>query len=554
MLQRIVILFLIAFCASCADKPNKGEVYQLSPHLSNWSEDVSKFSTLFLSDTSAEARHFSIVLPAGPDSSANCVFFLAPANARFHLWLNDSLLIETKDVPMLWPSNAGDEIMIFPNTGDLRPYLIQPERWKELRRKGASLLRLLIITSDDSDKWMKSALFAGSAPNFQSEHLPPLVMREFQQGDLPVLSLDLSVTKDFRNEFQPCELHLNTAAGALEEFFYAECKQRGYSSSTFPKRQFSLHLLNEKGKKMKSALLDLPGASRWILQGPYADRSLVRNAFVCELWRQMGYWSPQQRFVEVLINKNYMGVYVLTQRPDACVNDQDAGIDYLIQSDRPKKKDQLIHAANYTFILEKKCDDCKLSDEEITAEINEWISSLTLKGNRKDFMDTASFADFFLVQEMTKNVDAYIYSSFISRKSDSGHLFLAGPVWDFDRAIGAGYTRNGISDSGWMVDSLKSEQSFWPMLLKDENFRRVCRERYHHWRAGLWNEKSLNDLLKRMNDAIGHPARERDAFAFPMSEKFAQTHAVKVIPSAEHLSYIQSWIAGRLKWMDNEFR
>jgi len=57
-----------------------------------------------------------------------------------------------------------------------------------------------------------------------------------------------------------------------------------------------------------------------------------------------------------------------------------------------------------------------------------------LKGYRT-YIDVNSFIDYFILGELSRNVDAYKKSAYFYKDKDSdGGLLHAGPVWDFDWA------------------------------------------------------------------------------------------------------------------------
>jgi hypothetical protein len=61
------------------------------------------------------------------------------------------------------------------------------------------------------------------------------------------------------------------------------------------------------------------------------------------------------------------------------------------------------------------------------------------------FADETSFLDFLIMAELTKNVDAYNYSTFFYKdKASNGGKLKIGPVWDFDVAFGGSYFNSRI--------------------------------------------------------------------------------------------------------------
>jgi hypothetical protein len=84
---------------------------------------------------------------------------------------------------------------------------------------------------------------------------------------------------------------------------HAEISIRGSSSSQFPKKPYRFELQDENGDDLKVALLGMPKESDWILFPAYTDKTMVRDVLTYELWRQMGYWAPRTRYVELYISR-----------------------------------------------------------------------------------------------------------------------------------------------------------------------------------------------------------------------------------------------------------
>ena len=91
-------------------------------------------------------------------------------------------------------------------------------------------------------------------------------------------------------------------------------KIRGNSSAAFTQKRFTLELRNAEGKSQKASLLGMPADDDWVLLGPYNDRSMMRDAMAFDLWTEMGHWGSRTRYAEVLINDEYRGVYLLTEK------------------------------------------------------------------------------------------------------------------------------------------------------------------------------------------------------------------------------------------------
>ena len=74
-----------------------------------------------------------------------------------------------------------------------------------------------------------------------------------------------------------------------------------------------------------------------------------------------------------------------------------------------------------------------------------------------------SFIDFFIINELSKNVDAYRISTFFYKDSDQKYgKLIAGPLWDFNLAFGNANYCNGGDFNDWIMNSdCNDNMPFW---------------------------------------------------------------------------------------------
>jgi hypothetical protein len=106
----------------------------------------------------------------------------------------------------------------------------------------------------------------------------------------------------------------NAAADAWNEYSgKISIEIRGESSQFFEKKSFSIELQKDDGSNNNVSLLGLPEENDFVLYGPYSDKTLVKNVLTYELYRQTGRWAPRTRYIELVLNDEYRGIYVLTE-------------------------------------------------------------------------------------------------------------------------------------------------------------------------------------------------------------------------------------------------
>ena len=60
---------------------------------------------------------------------------------------------------------------------------------------------------------------------------------------------------------------------------------RGSTSQQYPKKGYGLETQDEFGNNLQVALLGMPVENDWILNGPYPDKTLIRNVLTFHLAR-----------------------------------------------------------------------------------------------------------------------------------------------------------------------------------------------------------------------------------------------------------------------------
>ena len=97
--------------------------------------------------------------------------------------------------------------------------------------------------------------------------------------------------------------------------YRATIKYRGASSySKFDKKQYRIKFYkNKKDSAKKVSLAGMGANSEWILNGPYLDKTLIRNKLVYDLARELNGWAPDTRFVELFVDGEYQGVYLAVE-------------------------------------------------------------------------------------------------------------------------------------------------------------------------------------------------------------------------------------------------
>lgn len=364
---------------------------------------------------------------------------------------------------------------------------------------------------------------------------------------------------------------------------------RGNSSQFYPQKQYGLELRDSTtGEDLDAPLMGMPAEEDWVLYAPYNDISLLRNVMTYHLWNQMGHWGPRTRFCELILNNQYAGVYIMMEsikrgpdridiarltREDSSGRDLTGG--YIMKIDKKN------NASDLSFISKIKSTDNRDvswlyhypdSNDIIIPQqnyIKAYIDSLEqsisspgfadpINGFRK-FISVNSFIDYFLLTELTRNIDAYKASSFFykEKKDADGKKgqFKAGPVWDYNFAYGNASFCSGAQTTGWMYDGCMPATLptpvMWRRLLQDTNYRNDVKCRYLELRKTILDTAYLFDYLD---------AYSKDTLDLPQKRHFTQWKILGTNPGgfnayiassyADEMRRVKNWIKARLAWMD----
>lgn len=247
-----------------------------------------------------------------------------------------------------------------------------------------------------------------------------------------------------KEEYVPCYVGVNGSNSYACRWQRAGIRGRGNSTwEWYDKKPYRIKL--DKKQKM----LGMDKAKSWVLLANYRDVTDMMNTYVFELGRMMGLpFTNHSRYVEVLLNGEYVGVYQLTEQVQqgdnrVDISDERGILLTLDIDDGPKgvsSSERSFWTVGYSMPAAVKYPD----EENLTPSRRDSIRSvfgaLEDAVKRKDFaraaelLDMESFARYLMIQELVYNVELSAPRSIFLHKDGEGK-WVMGPLWDFD----AGY-------------------------------------------------------------------------------------------------------------------
>ena len=347
-------------------------------------------------------------------------------------------------------------------------------------------------------------------------------------------------------------------------------KGRGNSSWGYAKKPYSIKLSG------KASLLDIPKTKKYAIIPSYWDGSLMRNYITYKIWQGLvGIdYVPKCEFVDVYLNGEYNGIYLLTERIDVEKNKidiEEADAEnmtggYLIEKDVNGRIDfdedlwfncpyWANQAKDYFVMKAPEPDDAELARamrdylEDYMQDIHDCI--IGENGvNYLDYVDTDSWVDFIIVQEIAKNIDGNMKTScWMYKDRDDDHLYMTAP-WDFDFAYGLISWNNQSEAHNDVVDCPPADTYDGFMIVNSSNpwmdklydtkpaFRRTLMERYTAYRYTL-----IEDMFAMIDEQAAYLSQVQAANYQLWPHRQFHTG----------VRNLRNWLTGRIEWLDSQW-
>jgi hypothetical protein len=357
-------------------------------------------------------------------------------------------------------------------------------------------------------------------------------------GHEPIVSKDDSVTGTFS---------LDPGNGGAPVTTSLEIHGRGNTTWDAPKKPYKLKL------GTSSALLGMPASKHWVLLADYFDVTHLRNPTGFALSAQTSLaWTPRTRQVELVLNGQYEGLYELAEHVriardrvniDAMTPSDIAG-DALTGGYLAEVDNQEPEPGEYTFDSPRNL--IHLDDPEVpTAEQRAYIKA-DVRGFESAlysptfadpttgyaaYLDVNSMVDYYLVQEVIRNQDAFIGSTWFT-KPRLGKLQM-GPLWDIDNSLGNTRGWDSGSATGWFVR--RSDLKWMGRFFDDPAFVAAV--------AARW--QVLRPRFEAVADQI---VADGDAIAVALAhDKLIWDYKPTPVDTPQRLA---DWLHARIAWMD----
>ncbi len=422
--------------------------------------------------------------------------------------------------------------------------------------------------------------FATAQVNFTSSNLPIFVLNT--NGaivDDPKVEGTLGIINNVgqRNYLTDAFNDYNGAIGI---------ELRGQTSQLlFDKKSYSFETKDANGEGLSVSLLGLPEEEDWILYGPFSDKTMIRNVLVYELSNQIGRYASRTKYCELVLNGSYQGVYVLMEKIKRDKNRVDISKltadeltepnvsgGYILKLDKYNEYDQNLFYSEFSSdkeillyqVIYPKDDDLQPAQFDYIQNFMRDFET-ALKGNRyqdpdvgfRNYIDVNSFVDFLLLNELSRNPDAYRISTYFHKESsnDGGKLKM-GPVWDFNIAMGNASFCLGGDYSGWVLNYNQSCPDdywligyWWDRLLTDAEFSRQVAARWQTLRATTFSLQHIHQLIDAKAAEVDE-AQVRNYERWDILNTWIWPNNFVGGSYGAEVQYLKDWFGNRVTWID----
>ena len=370
---------------------------------------------------------------------------------------------------------------------------------------------------------------------------------------------------------------------------------RGESSQFFDKKSYGFETWDSQYNDLDVALIGFPEEEDWILYGPFSDKSLIRNKLIYELSNRMGRYTTKTEFVELTINYEYKGLYIFMEKLKRDKNRIDISklentdIDeelisggYIIKIDKSDMEDGSYTdynsfqsqfdvfgnengdiRINFNYEYPKPGEIHANQKNYIKNYFYEFESSLAsnnfkdpINGFRK-YIDEDSFIDFFILNELSNNVDGYRLSTYLQK--DRNEKLVIGPIWDFNLSFGNADYCGGERYDVWCfkfnercLGDYWNVPFWWNRLLEDEKFVDKLKGRWNQLRLNILSDNNILTLIEEQYSFLNN---ETDIINRNFNKW--KIFGIYIWPNSfignnyyEEIDFLKNWIKERTKWLD----
>lgn len=382
----------------------------------------------------------------------------------------------------------------------------------------------------------------------------PIDDSAYPYAGLPRLVIETENLQEVRNTEDYINASLQIYGKNAPSTSVLPLRIRGRGTSSFTSMpKYSIKLKFDK----QTEILDMPKETEWALISNSADKTLLKNFISLKLYSWLGgINTPTTRFVELYLNREYLGVYLLSETIKAGknrINIPKSNYSFLFEKTSKigiRETDVIIKTNNdYLFCIKSPKKATDEAQDRLLQHLNDWEqllenSSTLPEDSLSQWIDIEDYLRFYWVQEFTKNADANFNRSIFITWGE-GEPMHYGPVWDFDLAYGNWIKEWVQTPENWYV-----RLSGWDKELFQNDI--IFQKAKDFWNNNKSYFASLPDSINKYAKELA-PATKNEFKRWPILDNTENwTYKEAYSSYNEAIDSLNSWITQRYQWVDRQ--
>lgn len=328
--------------------------------------------------------------------------------------------------------------------------------------------------------------------------------------------------------------------------------KRGSASAGYDKANYKISLCDENKEKVKKSLLGMRKDDDWILTGLYTDKSKIREKMAYTLWKEINdleehpIASSNVEYVEVFLNNEYMGIYLLMEPIDGKQMDMAPG-DQLYKIRRWELPDygnfdiceDWLDLYNYdggklVSIKYPKSEEDDYSWEPLRNYMEYFLTDESLHGDGTvPRMDMDNMLDYYLFCQLTNATDNLWKNVYLAAYlEDDGNYTFYKTVWDLNYTWGD--TWDSPEENLWTKFSypdgtILSIADYDTYAQEDpEGMKNLAYKKWQQWKDAGITAEHLQNMADEYSGILVHSgAFARDKQKWPDCKDNSSTAKIK---------------------------
>ncbi len=362
-----------------------------------------------------------------------------------------------------------------------------------------------------------------------------------------------------------------TPDGQIDNTTIKKIKGRGNTSWDKPKKGYNITYDKKVG------IAGMEKNKKYSILPNYQDDSLSRNRILYDLSDAVGLpYASDSRYVDFYVNGYYWGSYLMCEKIEAGslvpeVDDEgylneDGTVKedfaFIAEVDASAGDDDYWVSTNNMKITIKapEIDPGQPGYDEVKAYVKEKFSAFytatSASGKLADYADVDSVAKLYLINELGKNWDSGVSSTFFTYRPDENgvYKFYGSPVWDYDNSMG---NATGV---GWDLRNIgvTDYEDYTGWWCRHKGKSNASAKRSNNIIARISQNATVKEVLPRIwfedfTPALKHFSGEAVSEEINR-ELYTRDAYLALIEASAEMNYTSGWLLNTGSWIADHSR